>query len=392
MKTLLFALSLLFTSLQALSLDDVIEKSLANSPSLEVINARIEANKYAIDVAKQFENPQLLITSNTLTADEKMHQQVLSLQQEIPFYGKRDAEEKIDLAEDAILKQKLQSAKVQLVADIKNEAYTIWELQELYEITEKYIELTEQNIALYESYTSIDSSQHMGIMKAELSLCDLKIQQSSLRSQLTSAYARVSYLAAFTINELDIELSMGNLPKKIALDTIYGNNPELAIKEKELLKESAKVTRKELNNYPDIKLLAGYAYRENYSNYVNFGVALSLPLYGTEESKTEEARALKLSVKSQEGNTKLLLNAQLKVYYAQMQAAYEIYHIVQDDALIQVAHMFELSSSSISTGGDLFKYIDVLFQKLSLEQKSIVALANYKRAQAKIAQLSGALQ
>ena len=41
---------------------------------------------------------------------------------------------------------------------------------------------------------------------------------------------------------------------------------------------------------------------------------------------------------------------------------------------------------------DLFKYIDVLFQKLDLEQKSIQAIANYNLAKAKIAQLTGELQ
>lgn len=63
-----------------------------------------------------------------------------------------------------------------------------------------------------------------------------------------------------------------------------------------------------------------------------------------------------------------------------------------DDALPQVAHMFELSGTSISIGADLFKYIDVLFQKLDLEQKSIKAVTNYNLANAKIAQLKGEIK
>jgi hypothetical protein len=54
--------------------------------------------------------------------------------------------------------------------------------------------------------------------------------------------------------------------------------------------------------------------------------------------------------------------------------------------------MFELSDSSISTGGELFKYIDILTQKLKLEQKSIAAVANYNRSKAKISALSGELR
>ena len=72
-----------------------------------------------------------------------------------------------------------------------------------------------------------------------------------------------------------------------------------------------------------------------------------------------------------------------------MKSSYDIYHIIQEDALPQVAHMFELSTSSISVGSDLFKYIDVLFQKLDLEKKSIAAVYNYNKAHAKIEELQG---
>ncbi|MDQ7066581.1 MAG: hypothetical protein Q9M40_00435 [Sulfurimonas sp.] len=75
-----------------------------------------------------------------------------------------------------------------------------------------------------------------------------------------------------------------------------------------------------------------------------------------------------------------------------MLSSYEIYHIIQDDALPQIAHMFELSNSSISTGGDLFKYIDVLFDKLALEKQSINAVSNYNKANAQISQLAGAIK
>ena len=78
--------------------------------------------------------------------------------------------------------------------------------------------------------------------------------------------------------------------------------------------------------------------------------------------------------------------------YMQMKSEYEIYHIIHDDALPQIAHMFELSNSSISTGGDLFKYIDILKQKLNLERKIITSIVSYNRANAKISALRGELK
>ena len=392
MKTLYLLPLILASTLSAMSLSEIIDKSLHSSPSLESINARIQANTHAIDVANQFSNPELSLTSNSISSAEPMSQTVLTIKQKIPFYDKRDTKQKVALAEDALLKEKLFAAKAQLVSKIKTEAYTVWELQELYKIIDAYVALTQKNIELYESYTTVSANEHMGIMKAELSLADLEIQKSVFNSKIYTAYARLSYLASFNIKELDIALKIGEKPDLDSYAKRLENNPELLIKRREMEKEEAKIALLDINNYPDVNLIGGYAYRENFDNYFNFGVALSLPMYGTEDAQEEEARAMALVVGSEQENTKLAVNSELKVYFSQMRASYEIYHIVQDDALPQIAHMFELSNSSIATGGDLFKYIDVLFDKLSLEQKSINAVSNYNKANAQISRLAGELK
>ena len=389
MKNLLIGAFLLASSLQAMSLSEVIEASLSKSPSLEVINARLEANKQNIDIADQFDNPELLLTKNTIDAAQPMSQSVVTFKQKLPYYSKRQKRADVAVAEDKVLQEQLAAAKVKLVERIKNEAYTIWELRELEAIIDEYITLTKQNINLYESYTSVSDNQHMGIMKAELSLSDLEVQKTALDAKIYTAYARLSYLAATKVESLDIDLKISHKPNLAALKAALENNPDIMIQEREIGKQTAKVKLADINNYPDFTLLAGYAYREKHDNYFNFGLGLSLPMYGTEDAKEEEQRALLLAKKSQKSDTVLAVNSQIEVYYAQMLASYKIYHIIEDDALPQVAHMFELSSSSISTGSDLFKYIDVLFQKLDLEKKSITAVANYKRSEAQIAALKG---
>jgi outer membrane protein TolC len=392
MKTLVFLLLALSSSLGAISLSEVINTSLSKSHSLESINARIEANKQNISISHRFSNPEFLLSTNSIDKSEPMSQTVVTLKQKIPYYSKRDAQENVALAQEELLQEKLRAAKVNLVAQIKLQAYTIWELQELYKIIDQYIDLTQQNIELYESYTSVGDTQHMGIMKAQLSLYDLEIQKSTLNAQLSSAYAQLSYLATVEVKELEISLSMGNKPQLLELQKKLFKSPALGIKEKELKKQYSKVSLASINNYPDFTLVAGYAYRENFENYFNLGLAIQLPIYGTEDAKEERSRALALALNSETQDTKTALDSQLKVLYAQLRSSYEIYSIVQKKALPQVAHMFDLSNSSISTGDDLFKYIDVLFSKLNLEKKSIVALSNYNKANANIQKLLGALQ
>jgi len=392
-KNLLLGALLLVSSLQAINLREVIDSSLRASPSLEVINARLMANKQSIDIADAFDNPVLFLTQNTLDNAQAMSQTVLTFKQKIPTYSKREKRQAVATADEKVLQEELQAAKVKLVERIKEEAYSLWELRERQRIIDEYILLTKQNIKLYEAYTSISDNEHMGIMKAQLSLSDLEVQKAALDAQITTAYARLSYLAATKVERLELDLQMGQKPQLAQLRaSLLQKNPQMLIIQKELQKQDAKVALADINNYPDITLVAGYAYREKYDNYFNVGIALSLPIYGTEDAKEERERAFLLAKKSQVSDTILAVDSKLHIYYAQMLSSYKIYHIIQDDALPQVAHMFELSSSSISIGSDLFKYIDVLFQKLDLETKSIQALTNYKIAQAKIAALQGDLQ
>lgn len=392
MKTLLLSALLLGASLNAFTLEEVIQSSLSKNPSLDVIEARLEANKQNIDVANQFTNPEMSLTSNTIDSSQAMSQTVLTIKQKIQYYNKRDSKQEVSLANEELLKEQLNSAKVALVGEIKQEAYTLWELREQKRIINEYIKLTQKNIELFEAYTSVSENQHMGIMKAELSLADLSIENSTLDAKIYSAYSRLSYLAATDINSLEIGLTLENKPNLETLKQSILHNPSIAMKEKEIKKQDANIVVADVNNYPDFNLIAGYAYRENFDNYFNFGLSLALPIYATEDALEEEAKAVKIALVSQKSDLEISIDSLLKVYYAQMLSAYQTYHIIQDDALPQVAHMFELSSSSIATGGDLFKYIDVLFDKLKLEQKSITAVALYNKNRAKISELAGEMQ
>lgn len=383
---------ILNSTLYGLSLNEVIIKTLAKNPSLESIKYRIVASQSRIEVSKQFSNPVLTLSDNNLDTDQAMSRSTITLQQKLPYFGKRDSLREIALSEEGILSENLEQAKVSLVNEIKNQAYRVWELEKLYKIIQEYEHLTRQNIELFESYTATSDNQHMGIMSAELTLSDLRIQKSILKAKIHTTYSRLSYLAAFKIAKLDMNLVVWDLPPMQSFYESLTGNKKLSIKEKEIEKSKAIQDKTELDNYPDINILASYAYRENFDNYWTFGLGFSLPIYGTEDYKEEEARILTMSAQSLKEDTKIAIDAEFESAYVEMKSAYEIYHIVQDEALPQIEHMFELSNSAVSTGGDLFKYIDILVQKLKLEQKSIASVANYNRSMAKIEALSGEIE
>jgi outer membrane protein TolC len=375
-----------------MTLDEILSKAVNTNPSLESMQQRISASQERTEVSAHFSNPELSYSRNTLDNSQAMSQQTVTLKQKLPFYGKRDSQYAVAQAEEDVIKENLQQAKVNLVLAIKNQAYLIWELEELHKIIAEYQDITRQNIELFESYTSTSDNQHMGIMSAELTLSDLRIQDSILKTQIYTAYTRLSYLASFEITALDIELAMWDMPDAASLKEGLSNNHQISIREKELSRQRAVAQMAELNNYPDVSLLAGYSSRENFDDYWTFGVGLSLPIYGSEDHEAEAAKKLALSAQSLKEDTKTAVDTEFQSAYMQMRSAYDIYHIIHDEALPQIEHMFELTNASISTGGDLFKYIDLLVKKLKLEQKSITAVSNYSKAEAAIEALSGEIQ
>lgn len=383
---------LLGSGLYAITLDEAIERALKENPSLEAIHERILAGRSAVDASDQFSNPEISYVQNTLDNRQAMSQKIVTLKQKLPYYGKRESMQKVALAQDGVLQESLVKAQAGLVYAIKEEAYTVWELERVYAITCGYEELTKQNIDLHESYSSISDSHHLGIMSATLKLSDLRIQKSMLNAKINASYARLSYLLSFELSDLELDLDVSDMPGMSDLEKGLENNRDVALKEQELRREQARVKAAELNNYPDVTLLAGYSFRERFDDYATFGVGVSLPIYGTEDDKEQEARRLALSAQSMKEDMKVSVDAQFQSSYAQMKSAYETYHIIHDEVLPQIEHMFDLSSSSISTGSDLFKYMDILLQKLKLEQKSINAVADYNRARAKISLLSGELR
>jgi outer membrane protein TolC len=392
MKNFLFTLLVVSSSLYSLSLEEIITNALNKHPSLEVIKHRIEASKSITNISNQFSNPRLVYTQNTLDDKQAMSTKTLTLTQKLPYFGKLNSLKNIALVDEQIQKVNLDIAKVELVKNIKQQAYEIWKLEQLYKIIDEYEKLTRQNIKLFESYTSTTNNQHVGIMSAELTLSNLRIEKSKLNSQIISAYAKLSYLSSQKIKELNLDLYITNLPSITKLQIGLENNNKLAVKNKEILKTKALIKNAKLNNYPDINVIASYSQRNNFDDFSTFGFGLSLPIYATEGYKEEEKYALALSKTSMKEDIKVEIDSSFKVAYAQMESAYEIYTIINKDALPKLEHMFGLMSSSVVSGEDLFKYIDILIQMLKLEQKSILAIALYHDSNANISALKGEIK
>ena len=386
-------LVLMISSVFGETLQELIDKALLSATSIAVIQERIEQKRQDEESADLFANPTLSITKNTLPSDQAMSQATVTFGQKIYWWDKRKEKENVARGDVEIERSKLQRAKVALVAAIKQQAYRVWEMRQLLKIVDEYMELTKASEELYESYSASEDmgKNHMGIMSAKLSLSELKIKKTRYEALLEAAKKRLSYLVNDEVKSVDVQLAVTELPHYDAKG-FGAKNADLEIVRNELRKKDAAIELADTNNYPDVNLLATYAYRENFDDYMNFGISMSLPIYSKEDIELQKAKIAKLEAKKKEADIENLVLRSFEEQYALLKAQYRIYKIIKEDTMPQIAHMLEISEAMIQNGTSLFEYIDILERKLKLDEQAVDAVTKFYTAKSKIEELRGDLK
>ncbi|MBC8238546.1 MAG: TolC family protein [Helicobacteraceae bacterium] len=380
-------------------LSALIENAKNNHTSLKTIEQRVSAIDDEIDISQNFADPLISLSMSDIQFNditdrsrEPMQATSLGLQQKIPYFGKRDALSQKINAKKRVLELSVDEMKVKLVKAIKITAYSIWQIEEGLKITDEYFKLTKQNIELSSGYASSDSKSHMSIMSAEMTLSELRIKQSKLESLRDGLYKKLSYLSAMEVTKLDLALEIQKHEHISSYTAMKTENASYKIKEASLKLSEEDIKVQELNKYSDPVVSAAYFHREKFNDYANIGVAFSLPLYGTQDLQIQKARKISLASKSEIADFNNLLDSQIAELHSQIEDAYRVYDIIHKQSMPQIEHMFELSSSSIKNGEELFIYINLLERKLALDEKSIAVVASYNKYLAELESLVGAMQ
>ncbi len=385
MRIALLAL-MLIGSIQAATLPQLLESAVEKQPTLQEIRLRIAAADYAVGRAENFDDPMLGVGINDIRLDrpakrnlERMQTQSVTFSQKIPWFGKRDAKKALKEAARSYVFASLKEAEALLLSKIKEQAYRLWETQKLIEVTRRTIALTEQNIELFEAYTATGESKgaHMGIMSAELVKSRLATSLQRLEAKKAESLALLGYLSFSEVKSLNIELGDRKLPLLQTLVSKIERSVALSIqKAKEHLQERRlEIYRLKSKIDPVVRL--GYYQREAYEDYLSLQVAFSLPIYGTQKSEQEEQRVLLAAQKLRVTDTEKRVLAELKSLYAVAKSHREILEIIEKKSIPQVDHMFDLIRSEIAAGGDLYRFVDLIEQKLKLDAEAIGARAKF---------------
>ena len=385
--------------LLAIPLETLIEHSRNNHTSLKSMEQKVSAIDNEIEISQNFADPTISLTMSDIQFDdisnrslEPMQYTALNFAQKIPYFGKRDALGNKIKAKKAKVNLSIAQMRVKIVEAIKLTAFSIWEKEQELKITAQYIKLTRQNIELYSAFTASDSKSHMSIMSAEMTLSELKIKNSRLRSSLIGLYKKLSYLSEMDVTSVEMDMIVYKPHELSKYIQTKSTNISYKIKEATLKEAKEDIKVKELSSYIDPVIKVGYFHRESFEDYANVGISFSIPIYGTQDSMTEQSRKLSLARENEILDFNNLLIAQITKVHAKLEDSYAVHRIIKHESMPQIEHMFELSSSSIKSGNELFIYIDLLEKKLALDEKNINVVASFHRNLASLDALIGRIK
>lgn len=391
------ALSVIAVLSHAESVEALIRQALKNNPTLIGAQTRVEQSRYQKEISRNFDNPSLQLQVNDIqTRDitnrslEPMQFEGISLQQKIPFAGKRDLRYEDAQAQEVYTGLSLNQSKALLSSEIKKEAYRLWQIGEEERIYHDFETIVRQNGDLYTALSSSAAAgRHMGIMSSQMDLSQIKIIQADLAQEKERSYANLSQLCAKRVEKVDVDLSMGQIEPIESYEKSLENNFGYRAKDAQLKSAGVQLRQSQLEAYPDVTVQAGYSRRESFYDFWNIGINIPLPIYGTESVKEQINREKVLERSRDKEATYLQLESTLRQKYAEMRKASEVWKVIHDESLPQLNHMFELSEASIRNGADLFRFTELLKQKLQLELQLSRSVAAFYRAQAELDLLVG---
>lgn len=378
------------------TIDELTHQALKNNPSLSSAQSRVEQSRYQKDISRNFDNPNLqLLVNDIQTHDisnrsiEPMQFESVSLQQKLPFIGKRDARFEDAKAQEVASGLLLQQARILLTSEIKKEGYLLWQIEKEEQIYREFESIIRQNSELYTALSSVTFGRHMGIMASQMDLSQIKIIQANLVEQKERSYASLSQLCAQKIETVDIQLSMIEAEPITVYKQALQNNFAYQAKEAQVKVANAQLRQAKLDSYPDVTVQMGYSRRESFNDYWNIGVNIPLPIYGSESVKEQIFQEKVLERNRDKEAAYLQLEASVRQKYAEMIKAFNVWKVVQDESMPQLNHMFELSEASIRSGEDLFLFTELLKQKLQLQLQEARSVTAFYRARAELDVLVG---
>lgn len=388
----------LFDGVQRLTSQQLLEAVLAHNPDIPAMEAAWEAAKAHVEQAESLDDPVISysIAPQTVGADGMDFGQKLSISQRLPWSGKRGLRGDVARFESDAAFAGIEQARLKLTEATRS-AYAGWYF------VHAAIRINGINKSLLQEFQKIAEIKYSAgraskqdALRAEVEQVLLEHRDIVLERRRRDVLAQMNTLLQ-RLPDRPLPPPAG-LPKTIPLPTVEQLR-ELALEHHPELRALAARTQAshhrerlaERNFYPDITLNAGYNSLWNEDEKrLTVGASINIPLQGKRHAAKDEARAMAISLDSQQRAKVSQLMGEVQRAVEKVRESEHVLSLYQNRLLPLAEENVETAQSDYEAGSGNF--LDLISAEKNLMQTQLQreqALADYHRSLAALEYIVG---
>ena len=295
-----FLCSLHFNVTAQVSLDSYIDTALKNNPSLHVYTYQSQALQQNIKPSKAWEDPMVYVSVMNLpldfsfTEDERTMKQI-GIQQNFSVGKKYALRGAVAQKEYEASTYDIETQKLSLIKQIKQQYYDLYAQTRAIEITEKSIEIMKSYIEIANTRYSTGQGTQQDVFKAQLELSKMQEELIKLQSMKGDMIAIFNTLLArnkmdSVVIPAEIQFRKINLDMDSLMHYADGSSPMVLASKTMLGKDSASYLLEKTSKTPDFNAGLWYGQRQailpdgnKAPDMLGFTFGFTLPLYANQK-------------------------------------------------------------------------------------------------------------
>ena len=376
-------------SLQAQTLQEVIDYSQQNNYQLQILQEESEIIDREVDIVGAWLDPVLNAGINDIQAirplsrnEEAMQNQFITLSQAIPLNNRLEIASDVEKEKLLVVEQKKEVLNVNIAFGVRKAFIEAQYAKSNLKILDNYIAFLKTPMSLLVNLSAVEKNSVEKYIKTQLLQKTYQFQREAWLRNIEVAKERVELIGNMQIDDFSDEVVLKEYHRRTLeelLSMLEMNSPELQMRDalKNVANKGIELAR--AKEQTDFTVTGGYYQRFDRNDYVS--VAVSFPLYIHNKQENQTVQAMK---KSNIQNityeqTKVQLEQGLKITFHELQSLYDELKILEESR-VKIDQLIVNAKAELSLGGSLVHYYELFTKRvnnrLAINQKRLAIALN----------------
>lgn len=360
------------------TVDELLVQARQLSPDIAAAALDTEAALAKIGAAGALPDPMAKLMSDEVDRTEggRINKFYYSIEQEFPWWGKRDLRRSIAAAEADQMRGKEKAVAAELEMRIKLAFAQYFQAHQSIKITERIHQVFHSHALLANARVAQGLGKQQDVLQAELERTRLLVEIARLQAERATAAAQINALLARTAGAPLVDpIALPPLPPPDALridellDKARRANPAILTSAAEIAAANDGTRLAEKGWYPDVTVSVGGIDRANGPPGYTASVGFKIPLqWGVRDSQVREATAKAAAAETRQRAALAKIQGEIQEALAALQGARQVEDVLSAKLLPQADLTYRAVLASYErSGGDLTQVFDLEHQRRRIQ-------------------------